>query len=221
MNRRMPDLGLAVRRLLPAAATLALVALLATCGGDSTGPTPPPTIKPGTDLLFLRPAAGSPPLLTRDTSFVATRGQSKTVELFYEDPENPGQPGQRFLRFKLEDNSLLRYPASHPMAGADFQPGDTITITIHVPQDTLLADFGPSGLRFDPNAPAELEMRWAEADRDFDEDGSDDPQLEGDIDLWKQEQAGQPWTRVGTAKDVSLEEVKAEVTGFTTWALAI
>jgi len=220
MNRWMPHLSLSVRRL-PLAATLVLVGMLAACGGSTTGPTTPPTIEPGADLLFLRPAAGSPPLLTRDTSFVATRGQSETVELFYEDPQNPGQPGQRFLRFKLEDNSLLQYPPSHPMAGAAFQPGDTITISIHVSQDTLLAEFSPSGLKFDPNAPAELEMRWAEADRDFDDDGSEDPELEGDIDLWKQELAGQPWTRVGTVKDVSLEEVKAEVTGFTIWALAI
>lgn len=206
------------RRSWSMAALLALAVLGASCGG-STGPTP--HIKTSADLLFLRPAAGSPPLLTYDTSFVATRGQSQTVELFYEDPQSPGQPGDDFLTFKLEDTSLWQYPPNHPMAGAMFQNGDTITITIHVPADTLMATFEPAGLKFNPSAPAKLELSYAEANQDFNGDGVEDPGLVSQIDLWKQELPSEPWTRVGTTKDMSLEDIQALVYGFTRWALAI
>lgn len=221
MNRRTsdtPELDRRSRWLPAVATTLALVTLGAACGG-STGPEP--HTKTGADLLFLRPASGSPPLLTHDTSFVATRGRTQTVELYYEDPEQPGQAGERFLRFKLEDTSLQQYPPGHPRAGAAFQDGDTITISIHVPQDTLLARFEPSGLKFNPDAPARLELRYVEADRDYDGDGTEDPELDGQIDLWKQELPSEPWTRIGTVKDASLEEIQALLTSFTRYALAI
>ena len=70
------------------------------------------------------------------------------------------------------------------MAGALFQDGDTITIRIQVAQDQLIVTMEPSGLLFDPFEPAELELRYPEADDDYDDDGTPDPERETRIDPW-------------------------------------
>lgn len=200
---------------LPLLGALLVPALVGCDGGPDV--TPPDSSEP----TFLRPAASAPPLLTRDTAVVATRGEDLRVELFYEDPDAPGQPGERFLRFELDDASLARYPEDHPAAGAAFEPGDTVTIRIRVSGDTLLAEFEPTGLRFDPDEPAELELRYVEADPDFDGDGDDDPELEDEIDLWRQEQPGAPWVRIGDVKDLERDELRAFLESFTRFAAAI
>jgi hypothetical protein len=174
------------------------------------------------DLLFLRPAEDAPPLLTTDTSFVATKGQDTRVEMFYAPAPGSGEDkGERFLRFELEEETLLRYPNGHPMAGALFQEGDTITIRIQIAEDRLLATLEPSGLQFDPFEPAELELRYPEADDDYDDDGSPDPERETEIDLWRQENPGDPWTRVGDVKSEDEDKIEARLLSFSRYALAI
>lgn len=210
----------AIARAAAAPALLLCLAAAAGCGDDD--PTAPDErAVPGERLTFIHPSDTAPPLLTTDTSVVATRGQSLDVEFFYEDPQEPGQRGERFLRFRLEDGSLLRYPEDHPMAGAAFEPGDTVTLRIRVARDTLLADFGPDGLQFDPDRPAELKIDYIGADRDTDDDGEDDPDFEEDIDLWRQEQPGEPWFRAGVIKDFEGDELEADLTSFTIYAVAI
>lgn len=201
------------------------------CGdGDPTGPESGSDQKTTAELTFLRPAADAPPLLLGDgdgngipdTSFVATSGRDTVIEVFYEDPDQPGTEGDRFLRFELDDASLARYPDDHPGAGAAFQPGDTVTITIEVASDTLLANFGPDGLRFSTDDPAELEMRWIRADRDTDGDGNDDlDETEDRVDLWRQEREDEPWSRTGELKDVDGDRIRAFIESFTRWALAV
>lgn len=203
-----------------APALLLCLTVAAGCGDDDPTAPEDPAV-PGDRLVFIQPSDTAPPLLTTDTSFVATRGQSLDLEIFYEDPQDPGQPGERFLRFRLEDGSLFRYPDDHPMAGAAFQPGDTVTITLRLARDTLLADFGPSGLAFDPDQPAVLKLDYIGADRDTDDDGEDDPEFEDEIDLWRQEQPGDPWFRAGVVKDFELDEIEAEILSFTRFAAAI
>jgi len=174
------------------------------------------------DLLFLRPAENAPPLMTTDTSFVATKGQDTRVEMFYEpEPGSDDEKGERFLRFELEEESLLRYPAGHPMAGVLFQDGDTITIRIQLAENQLIATMEPSGLLFDPFEPAELELRYPEADDDFDDDGTPDPERETEIDLWRQEKPGDPWTRVGEVKSEDEDKIEARLLSFSRYALAI
>lgn len=199
------------------------LALLA-CGDDpptSPGEGSPPESVPESELAFVRQADEAPALLTTDTSFVATRGEDLRVEIFYEDPEEPGSSGERFLRFELEEESLERYPEDHPRSGATFEPGDTVTITLRVSPDTLKADFSPSGLQFDAGEPAELEMRWIEADRDVDDDGEEEPEFEEEVDLWKQEAPGDPYVRVGELKDFERDELRAFLDSFTIFAVAI
>ncbi|MFQ5747171.1 MAG: hypothetical protein ACE5HF_08140 [Gemmatimonadota bacterium] len=202
-------------------ALLAGAALGAGCGGDSgpLGPNPPPGPKPQAQLTFLRPDAAAPALQTTDTSFVATRGVGQKVEIFY--APLPGQSsGEEFLEFELKDRSLRQYPPGHPKAGQTFANGDTITITIRVDSGLLGATLEPSGLLFDPANPAELEIRYQNADPDFDDDGLPDPELEGEIDLWRQEKPGDLWEPVGRIKDLELDRIRAFLDGFSRYALA-
>lgn len=202
------------------ALVLALSLLTIGCGDDGVT-DPGETGVPEARLTFLQPADTAPPLLTTDTSVVATRGQQLDLQIFYEDPDDPGQPGDRFLRFELDEESLLRYPEDHPREGALFGPGDTVTIHVRVAGDTLLADFGPDGLQFSPDRPAELRIRYAEADRDTDGDGEDEEDFEDEVDLWRQEAPGEDWFRIGRLKDFDLDEIEADLESFTRFAAAI
>lgn len=208
----------------PAMLALAVVIVGAGCGDDDPvgpGDGGEDTV-PEAQLTFLRQAADAPALETYQLDFVATAGQSSDVEIRY--VPRPGEDsGERFLRFRLEDGSLLRYPANHPTRpGATFQPGDTVHIRITLDDPSLLrATFTPSGLEFSPSAPAELELRYPEADADYDDDGVEDPELETQIDLWRQERPGDDWERVGDIRDFDLDEVEAFLTKFSRYGLAI
>ena len=205
---------------------LLLAVGLAACAAENggTGPEPgqPEDEAPEGELLFLRQAATAPPLLTTDTTFVATRGEDLKVEIFYE-PEagSDDDSGERFLEFELDKESLSRYPAGHPKAGQDFAEGDTITIRIRIDDEQILAELEPSGLEFAASAPAELELRYGNSDDDYDDDGEADPELESEIDLWRQEQLGEPWRRVGELKDADEDKIRAFLTSFSRYALAI
>lgn len=189
---------------------------------------------PGSELAFLRfaPDAGGGDgvdfstsgslqashgdgsvLLTTDTSFVATHGEALLVEFFYEPETEDEEVGDRFLRFELGETSLAHYPSDHPMEGAAFASGDTVTISIQASSDTLLAKFAPAGLEFDSDAPAELEVSYLHAEYD--------PDLEEDIDLWKQESEGEPWYSVGEIQHLDIDVIQATLTSFTRYAMAI
>ena len=198
---------------------LLLPLLLAACGDDSpTSPGPNPT--PEAQLTFLRQSPNAPPLLTSDTTVIATKGQDLEVRLFYADTANGGA-GDEFLRLKIEEETLQRYPNNHPRQGALFQDGDTVSIRIQVAPEDIIATLEPSGLQFNPNEPAKLKLRYAESDDDIDNDGDEDPELEVEIDMWRQENIGDPWFRIGTVKSEDLDEVEAELFGFSRYALAI
>ena len=196
-----------------------LTMLLSACGDDPpTSPGPTPT--PEAQLTFLRQAPNAPPLLTTDTTVVATKGQDLEVRLFYADPGSGGA-GEEFLRLKIEEETLLRYPDNHPRQGALFQDGDTVSIRIRIAPEDIIATLEPNGLLFNPNEPAKLKLRYAEADDDIDDDGEPDPELEGEIDMWRQENPGDPWFRIGNVKSEDLDEVEADLFGFSRYALAI
>lgn len=237
-TRDEPDLPGGGRRLVALAAILvAAVVALHGCEADlGVGPDggsdddDPPQQAPSGDLTFLRQDASAPELLLgdsdgdgfRDTTIVATRGQDTELEIFYEDPDDGGQ-GDRFLEFELEEESLESYPDDHPdNAGESFQPGDTVHIEIRVRGDTLAAEFLPSGLQFNPDEPAELEMRWSHADPDTDDDGDDElDEQEDELDLWRREEPDADWIRSGDFKDVERDRIRGLLESFTVYSLAI
>jgi hypothetical protein len=190
-------------------------------GGPTTVtlPPPPPPVLPTEELTFLRQDASAPTLVTTDTTLVATAGEDFRLRIFYA-PEGGSTEGEEFLELEWDDDSLLRYPPGHPMANQTFAPGDTITIQVSVDPAQLIATLEPSGIVFNPSDPAELELRYVNADDDYDEDGEDDPEDEPLVDMWRQENVGDPWTRVGEIKDADEDRVRARLTSFSRYALA-
>ena len=195
------------------------VAVLATltigCDGGSTRPDEEETATTE-ELAFVR-FAESVTLPVRDTSFVAYYGADARLEL-YTDPEPGEDSGDRFFEFRLDDESLLRHPDGTP-----FQAGDSVVIHVSIPGDAFIFHLEPSGLVFNPAEPAELEIDYGKADPDLDDDGdedADDAEFELELAIWKQEAPGDPWVRLGSAQLEELDEIEAEITSFTGFALA-
>lgn len=154
-------------------------------------------------LEFVRVAATAPPLATTDTSFWAFAGRDTTVEILYRGT------GDRFLRLELEEESLLSRPD-----GRLFQPGDSIRISISVDEGRFLVELQPTGLRFNPDEPAELELQYEFAEESFLE-------RERAFELWRQERLGQLWERLPSLKIEDFDEIEAKLQSFTRYAIAI
>lgn len=199
--------------LLRAFATSA-VALLAVGCGDGTAPAEQQ--RPASELNFIRPAPGAPELADTTVQFYAKRGTDREIRIRY--AVSPGQ-FEEFVRFRVRPDALLSYPDGRP-----FAVGDSVLITLRVVDFArLIVDFQPSGLRFSPDEPAELKFKYNYADPDFDGDGdvdAADAEAETRLSFWRQEAAGQPWFRQSSQLEISIDEIDAEITGFTGYALA-
>lgn len=192
-------------RLLRLLLLLAVPGVLAACenpNDDDGGP------RPGEDLVFLRPAANAPYLTTYDTSFVAVAGEDYDIRLRYDN-------GEECLRFRLDDDALTRRPNGTPM-----NEGDTITIRIRVVDSGYFNfEFQPAGLRF--AEPAELRVNYQFAHPDFNGDGEvDEDDEDFEFGWWRQEMPGQDWEPIGSVRVHDLDEVRADIDGFTRYALA-
>ena len=182
--------------------------LLGACDGGSTGSAGP---RVGEDeLVFIRSAATAPPLVTTDTSFWVTAGDGRDIRIPYVN-------GAPCLEFRVPGNALLRRPD-----GTAFRRGDSVRITVRLADAGRFSfEFQPAGLRFDPDHPAELRIRYSYADPDFNGDGRvDAADQRFDFGLWRQEAAGQPWAGLVTVRDTDLQEVRATLEGFTKFAVA-
>ena len=163
---------------------------------------------PESQLEFVRLSVTAPDLETMDTSFWAVAGEDSRLEIRFQGQGGPGS-GKKFLELRVDDGSLLRRPNGTP-----FAEGDSIEIRVVVDPEFILASFEPSGLTFNPNKPAELEIEYEEAEQDF-------LDREIEFDMWRQEQPGDPWELLGSAQIEDLDEIEAELLGFTRFALAI
>ena len=202
-------------RLALLALALGAVAPLAGCNGDGT--EPPPT-RNTDELTFLRLAPGAPPLPTTPVTFWAVKGEDAEVRLSHA-PLLGSPDSTEFLRFRLDRRSLLRRPDGTPIA-----EGDSVLITIAlVDVSRLIINFQPAGLRFDPDRPAELRIRFAETEDDLDDDGDvddDDDRARRQLSLWRQEALGLPWVKLSSELDVDNERIEAKLRGFTNYAVA-
>jgi hypothetical protein len=87
-------------------------------------------------------------------SFWAVKGQDRAVALSYTDD------GTAFVRFEVGANSLSTRPD-----GTAFEAGDSVLISITVDgTGRMKYAFEPSGLQFDPSAPARLTIDHSRAD---------------------------------------------------------
>lgn len=204
--------GLPMRRarLLPIA--LAAVAACSDAGAPDTGGTKPPS-----ELTIIRLPAGSPAIWNPVDSFWAKKGQDRELRIYFDAPG--GGPGEEYMRFRVDAASLQALPDGTPIA-----VGDSVLITIRVldPQE-IQFEFLPAGLTFNPSQPAELKIEYGETGGDLDDDGdvdTDDSTIEQEMSIWKQEQPGWDYLKVGSVKFEELEEIEAEILGFTRYAIA-
>ncbi|HEX8246496.1 MAG TPA: hypothetical protein VF541_23530 [Longimicrobium sp.] len=203
------------RRTLAAAATLLCAGALASCSGGGDGPTDP-IERPQSELIFLRAAGGAPALQTDRIQFWAKAGDGVEREIRYSNTA-PGYAGDECLRFKIPGNGLLKKPD-----GSLFQRGDSVLITVTVVDlQHFNFEFQPSGLQFSPDHPAELRVSFKWADPDLNGDGVvNDRDRNFDFGFWKQEAEGLPWRRISTSRDSDLQEARANILGFTKYAMA-
>lgn len=183
---------------------------------DSNGPGPDDT-RPPSELSILRLGESTPPLFNPEMSFWAVRGEDRETRIFFQD--EVGGPGEEYLRLRVDAPSLLAHPDGTP-----FAENDSVLITVRVVDPAqLLFELEPSGLRFNPVDRAELRIHYDQADDDLDDDGdvdSVDDALELRLSIWRQESPGEPFVRIGSALFEDLEEIEAELDGFSRYALA-
>lgn len=194
-----------------------LLAVLAACSDGGLTEPRPGDERPESKLAILRLAPDAPPLFNSMVSFWAYRGRDAEAEIFFRKPD--GSRGEKFVKLDLADRSLLAYPDGRP-----FADGDSVLITIRVTDPSrILLEFEPSGLRFDPDEPAQLEIRYSHADEDFDNDGDedeDDAEIERVLGIWRQASLGAPFVRLGTVRIEELKELEARLLGFSRLAIA-
>jgi len=184
---------------------------LASCDGSPSGPSQ----LPESELVFVRAADGAPPLATRQVQVWAKSGEGRRIEIPYARVGEYG--GDKCLEFTIPGDGLLTRPDGTP-----FVRGDSVLITIRVVDpNTFNFEFSPSGLRFNAKHPAELRISYKWADPDLNGDGSvDDDDGRLGFDIWKQETPASRWEKIGTSRDSDVEELRANVTGFTKYAMA-
>lgn len=192
-------------------------ALLGIGACDSATPNDDNT-RPAGELNILKLAQTAPPLATDSVGFWAYFDEDTEGEIDF------AGTGETYLEFRVRKFSLLTRPN-----GTLFGPGDSVFISIKVIDPTqLLFDFQPSGLVFNAGEPAELKLEYNHAgssqEGDFDDDGdvdNDDDEIESNLDLWRQENPGEPFERVVTSLlKIELDEIEADIFGFTRYALA-
>lgn len=195
---------------------LGAVAGLAVACSDSNGPGD--TTKPPAELNIVQLAQASPPLFNPVDSFYAKRGENREVRIFFQDEVNGGQ-GEEYLRLRVDAQSLLARPDGTP-----FQEGDSILIHVQVVDPAqLLFELQPSGLRFSASSPARLKIHYDHANEDFNDDGQidqEDDSIETILSIWRQENPGDPFVRLGAAVVKPLKEIEADLQGFSRYALA-
>ena len=194
------------------------MALAIGCSSDPTSsPNDPGSERPPDGLTVARLATTAPPLEESTVSFWAVKGRSVEQKLYFLDSQ--GQRGEEYLALKLEDESLSQRPD-----GSAIAEGDSVLITITVEDPALLLfSLQPTGLKFSASKPAELKIRYDQADDDLNEDGDvdgEDDSLESILGIWRQELPGDPFVRLGSVKVEGQEELEAELQGFSRYAIA-
>lgn len=192
-----------------------LAATVAACS-DSGGPDTSGVKLPG-DLTIIRLPAGSAAIWNPVDSFYAKKGEDREFRMYFDDAL--GNPGEEYLRLRVDAGSLLARPD-----GSLFQVGDSILITVRVQDPALVQfEFQPAGLTFNPSVPAQLKIEYGETGGDLDDDGdvdAEDATIEQIMGLWRQEQPGQSYLKLGSVKIEELSEIEADVLGFTRYAIA-
>jgi len=196
-------------------ACLSLSIALGSCS-DSTDPGSDDVRDPD-ELAFLRLPDDHPPFFNTSTSFYAKVDRSSEAKLYFQEPT--GGRGEEFAVLKVDSGSLLARPDGTP-----YGPGDSVLITMRVVDQSLVqVELLPSGIKFSSSKPAELKLEYGETEGDLDGDGdhdSEDDEIESRLAIWRQENPGDPFVRIGTVKTEGERELKAFLTSFSRYAIS-
>ena len=195
-------------------AALVLLGALAGCGDDPSGPR----VKTDADLNVVQQAPTAPALTVTTRTLLVTRGEDAELRLYYRGRLGTADSTE-FLRLRFDDETLLARPDGTPIL-----VGQSVLVTVTVPDPTkFLVNLEPTGLRFNPNRPAELKWKLNEREHDLDDDGdidATDASLFTTLAVWRQETAGQPWSRLASKIEVELDEIDVDLVGFSNYIVA-
>jgi hypothetical protein len=191
-----------------------LLASLGACDGFP-GSDPNFALVEDGELIPVKVAPDAPPLETMEATFWIVRGQWREVEIRY---ATDGYNG-KCIRFIVPPDAPLRHAD-----GRVFEMGDSALVTLRVIDPELyLFEFDPEGMRFNPAAPARVEIRYrwiaADANGDGRVDAADGVFVKT-FSLWRQERSRDPWVEVPSERDEENQEIHADVDGFTRYMLA-
>ncbi|MCK7521642.1 MAG: hypothetical protein MZV64_30135 [Ignavibacteriales bacterium] len=182
------------------------------------GPDDPGATRPPGELTILRLAAEAPPLFENSVTFWAVRGEDREGRLYFSDGQ--GQRGEEYVRLKVDAASLLARPDGNPVRGrrlrADHHDGgrpgaDPLPVRAGGPdvQQRLARrarDRVPGGRR----ATSTTTATWTtmtRTSRRASASGARPP-------------SARPSCVLGSAVIEDLEEIEAELTSFSRYAIA-
>lgn len=193
---------------------LGLSAALACTSNTTT--TDPPEERPPAELNILRLPTNHRPFFNTEVSFYAKVGRDAEASIYFLDEQ--GQRGKRFAQLQIESRSLATKPD-----GTSFVAGDSVLITMRIIDPVeIQVELLPSGIKFSTSRPAELKLDYKETKGDLNGDGKhdgDDDHIESNLSIWRQEKPGDPFVKIGSIKSDE-GELKADLTGFSRWAIA-
>ncbi len=195
---------------------LALTIASAACGTSPAEPDPPGTSKDLSELVVLELPGTAPALFADSVAFYAKPNRGSEAALYFQAAS--GERGDKFAELKIDDGTLLARPDGTP-----FGPNDSVRIVMRAVPGKFMVELSPSGLRFNPADPASLKLKYDEADDDYDDDGDDDEdddETERKLSIWRQENLGDPFVKIGTVKIEGTRELEARLTSFSRYAIA-
>ena len=201
-----------------ACSIIVLAAVAAGCGGDrATSPAPLGTTsarasgsggsaQTSDDPTFLQASPSAPPIANPVISFWAVKGIDRSVKMVYQS--RPGHnDSTTFLFFRVRQQSLVNRADGTRLAN-----GDSVLITVTLVDPVQLkVDFQPSGLRFSNSHPAVLKLSYAETIA---------PGALNTLQIWCRENPLAPWLPLSSVVFSETDEVQADISGFTGYALA-
>lgn len=197
--------------------TLALLAagLTLACGDSGTDPNPDGTERPATafEIVQLSP---STPVYNDSVSFYARTTDDAEGIIYFQAPG--GGRGEKFARIRIKKGSLLARPDGSPFAA-----NDSVLIVMRMtgPRDCQV-QLTPSGIKFTSKDPAELSLEYLGV-TDFNNDGkidASDTAAQQKLAIWRQENPGEVYVKIGTVKIDSSSELKAQLTSFSRYAIS-
>lgn len=176
-------------------------------------------VKTNSQLHVTLESPTAKPLFAKQASFWPKVGEDRIVRLFYQGA-TAVDTGPLLLELEVPRDGLYKRPD-----GTAFQAGDSILITVTVVDTTrFLFAFQPAGLQFNPANPARLKVEYANANHDFDGDGTIDLRdfvIETDsLGVWRRDPPDTLWYRQFAIKFQLPEELDTDVLSFSQFAVA-